>query len=70
MFNHMRVRRMWAYITRGKKEKARLKQVLGAELAKDLDSSYRNAFLCVAIEEAAIWSTAFGAVLLHRARAS
>ena len=54
MFNHMRVRRMWAYITRGKKEKARLKQVIGAELAKDLDSSYRNAFLCVAIEEAAL----------------
>ena len=54
MFNHMRVRRIWAYITRGKKEKARLKQVLGAELAKDLDSSYRNAYLCVAVEEAAI----------------
>jgi len=54
MFNHMRVRRIWAYITRGKKEKARLKQVLGAELAKDLDSSYRNAYLCVAIEEAAL----------------
>jgi hypothetical protein len=54
MFNHMRVRRIWAYITRGKKEKARLKRVLGAELAKDLDSSYRNAYLCVAIEEASL----------------
>lgn len=54
MFNHMRVRRIWAYITRGKKEKARLKKVLGTELAKDLDSSYRNAYLCVAIEEAAL----------------
>lgn len=54
MFNHMRVRRLWAYITRGKKEKGRLKRVLGSELAKDLDSSYRNAYLCVAIEEAAL----------------
>lgn len=49
-FNHMRVRRLWAYICRGKKEKTRLKQVIGPELAKDLDAAYRNAYLCVAIE--------------------
>lgn len=54
MFNHMKVRRMWAYITRGKKEKARLKRVLGAELAKDLDAAYRNAYLCVALEDSAL----------------
>ncbi len=49
-FNHMRVRRLWAYICRGKKEKTRLKQVIGPELAKDLDAAYRNAYLCVALE--------------------
>ena len=54
MFNHMQVRRMWAYITRAKKEKSRLRQVLGAELGKDLDAAYRNAYLCVAIEDSAL----------------
>lgn len=49
-FNHMRVRRLWAYLSRGKQEKTRLKQVIGAELAKDLDAAYRNAYLCVALE--------------------
>ena len=54
VFNHMRVRRLWAYICRGKKEKTRLRRVLGADLGKDLDAAYRNAYLCVAVEEAAI----------------
>jgi len=49
-FNGMRVRRLWAYICRGKAEKSRLKRVLGPELAKDLDAAYRNAYLCVALE--------------------
>jgi len=53
-FNHNKVRRMWAYICRGKKEKARLRRVVGAELGKDLDASYRNAYLCVAIEDSAL----------------
>ena len=46
----MRVRRLWAYICRGKREKSRLKGVIGAELATDLDAAYRNAYLCVALE--------------------
>jgi len=54
VFNHMRVRRLWAYVCRGRKEKARLKKVLGAELAKDLDAAYRNAYLCVALEADAV----------------
>jgi hypothetical protein len=54
MFNHNKVRRMWAYICRGKKEKTRLRQTIGAELAKDLDAAYRNAHLCVAIESDAL----------------
>jgi hypothetical protein len=54
MFNHNKVRRLWAYVCRGKKEKARLKRTLGAELAKDLDAAYRNAYLCVAIEADAL----------------
>ncbi len=53
-FNANRVDRLWAYITRPKKEKARLKKVLGAELAKDLDQAYRNAYLCVAVEFEAV----------------
>jgi hypothetical protein len=53
-FNGMRVRRLWAYLCRGKKSKARLKKVLGADLAKDLDAAYRNAYLCVALEPDAI----------------
>lgn len=54
MFNGMRVRRLWAYLCRGKREKTRLKRVLGPELAKDLDAAYRNAYLCVAIEAEAL----------------
>jgi hypothetical protein len=54
VFNHMRVRRMWAYLCRGKKEKTRLRRVIGADLAKDLDAAYRNAYFCVAIEEEAL----------------
>jgi hypothetical protein len=53
-FNHMKVRRLWAYVCRGKKEKSRLKRTLGAELAKDLDAAYRNAYLCVAVESDAL----------------
>jgi CRISPR/Cas system CSM-associated protein Csm2 small subunit len=53
-FNHMQVKRMWAYACREKKEKSRLKQTIGADLAKDLDAAYRNAFLCVALESDAI----------------
>ncbi len=54
VFNHMRVRRLWAYICRAKTEKKRLRTVLGAELAKDLDAAYRNAYLCVAVEADAL----------------
>ena len=49
-FNHMQVKRLWAYVCRGKKEKSRLRSTLGAELGKDLDAAYRNAYLCAAIE--------------------
>ncbi len=53
-FNHMKVSRQWAYICRGKPEKTRLKRAIGAELARDLDSSYRNLYLCVALESQAL----------------
>lgn len=53
-FNHMQVRRMWAYAVRDKKEKTRLRQTIGAELAKDLDAAYRNAYLGVAVETDAL----------------
>jgi hypothetical protein len=49
-FNQQQVRRLWAYLTRPKKEKSRLRQTLGSDLGKDLDAAYRNAFLCAAIE--------------------
>ena len=49
-FNGNRVRRLWAYVTRAKAEKTRLRKVLGRDLAKDLDSAYRNAYLCLALE--------------------
>jgi hypothetical protein len=49
-FNANRVQRLWAYLTRAKKEKSALKKLLGSELGKDLDSAYRNAYLCLAIE--------------------
>jgi len=53
-FNGMRVRRLWAYLTRPKSEKRRLRGVLGAELAKDLDAAYRNAYVCLALEDACL----------------
>jgi hypothetical protein len=53
-FNGNRVTRLWAYLTRAKKAKTALKRLLGAELARDLDSAYRNAYLCIAIEAAAL----------------
>jgi hypothetical protein len=53
-FNRMSVRRQWAYACRTKKEKTRLRKVLGAELAKDLDAAYRNAYLCLALETDAV----------------
>ncbi len=49
-FNQQQVRRLWAYLTRPKPEKSRLRQTLGSDLGKDLDAAYRNAFLCAAIE--------------------
>ncbi len=53
-FNGGRVERLWTYVCRGKKEKSRLRKVLGRDLAKDLDSAYRNAYLCIAIEHRAL----------------
>jgi hypothetical protein len=53
-FNGNRVTRLWAYLVRAKKAKSALKRVLGSELGKDLDSAYRNAYLCVALEGAAL----------------
>ena len=50
-FNAHRVRRLWAYLTRTKAERTRLRRVLGRDLAKDLDSAYRNGYLCIAIEQ-------------------
>lgn len=49
-FNQNRVERLWTYACRSKSEKKRLKGTLGADLAKDLDAAYRNAYLCCAIE--------------------
>jgi hypothetical protein len=53
-FNGNRVQRLWAYLTRSKRERSALKRVLGPELGKDLDSAYRNAYLCLALEGQAI----------------
>lgn len=53
-FNHMQVKRIWTYACRTKKEKTRLRQTIGADLGKDLDAAYRNAYLCVAVETDAI----------------
>ena len=53
-FNGMQVRRLWAYICRGKQEKSRLRKVLGRDLAKDLNAAYKNAYLCVGIESGAL----------------
>lgn len=76
-FNHMQVKRMWSYACRTKAEKSRLRRTLGAELGKDLDSAYRNAYLCAAIETDALevslrihadaWFD--GQNLVHRVRA-
>jgi len=54
VFNQMRVKRLWAYLVRGKADKRKLRGVLGSELGKDLDSAYRNAYLCVALEAEAV----------------
>jgi len=53
-FNGMRVRRLWAYLTRTKQAKARLRRTLGPELAKDLDQAYKNVYLCLALEAEAL----------------
>lgn len=53
-FNANRVLRLWAYLTRAKKAKTALKRQLGPELGKDLDSAYRNAYLCLALESQAL----------------
>jgi len=53
-FNGNRVNRLWAYLTRPKKERTKLKRLLGSDLGKDLDSAYRNAYLCLAIESDAL----------------
>lgn len=52
--NGGRVERLWAYLVRPKAAKTKLKRVLGADLAKDLDQAYRNGYLCVALEAEAI----------------
>ncbi len=49
-FNGGRVRRLWAYLARAKPERTRLRKVLGRDLARDLDSAYRNAYLAFALE--------------------
>ncbi len=53
-FNGKRVRRIWAYICRDKAEKGRLRRVVGADLAKDLDAAFRNAYFCLAVETDAV----------------
>lgn len=52
--NGGRVERLWAYATRVKAAKAKLKRTIGADLAKDLDQAYRNGYLCAAIEADAL----------------
>ena len=52
--NGGRVERLWAYLVRPKAAKTKLKRVLGADLAKDLDQAYRNGYLCVALEAEAV----------------
>lgn len=48
------VERLWAYLSRPKAHKTKLKRQLGADLGKDLDQAYRNGYLCVALEAEAI----------------
>lgn len=52
--NGGRVERLWAYLTRAKAAKTKLRRTIGAELAKDLDHAYKNGYLCVAIEADAL----------------
>ena len=52
--NGGRVERLWAYATRPKAAKSKLKKTIGADLAKDLDQAYRNGYLCVALEADAV----------------
>ena len=52
--NGGRVERLWAYLTRPKAAKTKLKRTIGAELAKDLDQAYKNGYLCVALEADAV----------------
>jgi hypothetical protein len=53
-FNRGVVDRMWTYACRGKAEKKRLRATLGADLARDLDAAYRNAYACAAVESDAL----------------
>lgn len=53
-FNRGRVRRIWVYLCRAKSQKTKLRRTLGADLAKDLDAAYRNAYLCMAVEADAV----------------
>jgi hypothetical protein len=53
-FNRGVVDRMWTYACRSKAEKKRLRGLLGADLAKDLDAAYRNAYFCAAVESDAL----------------
>jgi hypothetical protein len=53
-FNGNRVRRMWAYICRNKSEKTRLRRIIGADLARDLDAAFRNVYFCLAVESEAL----------------
>jgi len=48
------VERLWAYLSRPKAHKTKLKRELGADLGKDLDQAYRNGYLCVALEADAL----------------
>lgn len=52
--NGGRVERLWAYATRAKAAKTKLRKTIGADLAKDLDQAYRNGYLCAALEADAI----------------
>ena len=53
-FNRMQVRRIWAYACRDKAERKRLRGAIGADLGKDLEAAYRNAYLCAAVEDDAL----------------
>lgn len=52
--NGGRVERLWAYLTRPKAAKTKLRKQIGTELAKDLDHAYKNGYLCVALEADAV----------------